>query len=84
MIEEKKSELTAGLEGEKRALFLNAQTKWEQAYKADKRFFFSSSTFLRQNVGREGEIGCQLEFMNRVRKRALDLSEYANLFLVKE
>ncbi|WP_309399077.1 lysozyme inhibitor LprI family protein [Cerasicoccus maritimus] len=56
-----------------------SQKAWELAYEADRQFFFADRE-LRFKIGREGEILSQLEFMRRIRKRALDLAEYQVIF----
>jgi hypothetical protein len=81
VIEKKKAILVKSLPTQQKKLFLEAQSKWEEAYAADMKFFFSDSQQILVAVGREGEIISKMEFMNRVRKRALDLTEYVDIFV---
>ena len=57
-----------------------SQDAWKVAFEKDQDFFFEDPSQLRASLGREGEILSKMEFMNRVRKRALDLAEYLSIF----
>ena len=81
LMEERLSFLFDHLPEERRMLLSESQNAWERALEADEAFFFDDSVDLSYSIGREGEILSKLAFMNRVRKRALDLTEYAKIFV---
>lgn len=81
IIEAKKEILIKSLPSKQKGLFVEAQKKWEEAYAADLEFFFFDRRQIRFAVGREGEIISKMEFMSRVRRRALDLTEYVEIFV---
>ncbi|MDF3057038.1 MAG: hypothetical protein K0R17_1253 [Rariglobus sp.] len=61
-----------------------SQKAWEDALSLDRIFFFNDPAELRHALGREGEILSKMEFMHRVKKRALDLTEYMSIFASRD
>ncbi|WP_269542949.1 hypothetical protein [Cerasicoccus fimbriatus] len=76
-------ELVASLEYADARRLEISQKAWELAYETDRQFFFADPD-LRLKIGREGEVLSKLEFMRRIRKRALDLAEYRVIFARSE
>lgn len=81
LMEEKLALLLEYLPQEQKDKLIKSQKLWEEAWEADRDFFFYDGSEIRYLVGREGEILSKMEFMHRVRKRALDLSAYAEIFI---
>lgn len=81
LMEEKLALLLEHLSQERKDKLVKSQKLWEEAWEADRDFFFNDGSEIRYLVGREGEILSEMEFMHRVRKRALDLSAYAEIFI---
>jgi hypothetical protein len=79
-LEKQSASIESFLREPKRKLFKEAQDLWMRALKADEAFFFSDFKELQFAIGREGVIVAQLEFMNRIRGRALDLIQYVKIF----
>lgn len=82
LMKEKLVLLLVNLSVERQTQLRASQDAWEAAFEKDRKFFFGDHEQLRSSVGREGEILSKLEFMLRVRTRALDLTEYAKIFVV--
>lgn len=80
LMNEKLRWLLARLSAERQKQLTESQNAWETAFKKDRAFFFGDHDQLRSSVGREGELLSKLEFMYRVRNRALDLMAYADIF----
>jgi len=83
LMKEKLNLLLNRLPAERRKQMNESQDAWAAALEKDRLFFFGDHEQLRYSVGREGEILSEMEFMYRVRKRALDLTEYVKIFVTQ-
>ncbi len=81
LMEKKLALLLEYLPQERKNKLIKSQKLWQEAWEADRDFFFNDGSEIRYLVGREGEILSEMEFMHRVRKRALDLSAYVKIFI---
>ena len=68
--------ITADLPAERAESFRQTQRKWKESWEADRVFFVHQFKDLRYVIGREGELGVHLDFMERVRERVLLLTDF--------
>jgi len=82
LLKENLDRLKSALPSEKVAELTATQESWRVFLEGDQKFVFSSPDPYRY-MGREGYIAAQMHFMLKVRERALDLGEYADVFTKK-